>query len=319
MKMAFLVYDARSGSTLLAAMLNRISGIKVMPETNFPSRILDRGKKIFSDANEAINFLKMEPHFIESGIDCEELALKLRNEKKELNAKIIIENVIATYFNDEIKKNNSVAVIKCGEAIFHMETLQCYFPHAHFIHIYRDGRAVCASKIKTLSSWGRPFCNNIISNALNWKKRIEITDGFTGNMISVKYEDLVQKPNYVIEYICEQLHLPKQARQLCKDYNTYLKSIGKRQQHLHYNIGTPDPKKINQWKNYLSWKEIAIYENIARRELISKGYAIGDRADWSYFKYIKYMYFYLVSIIEFIFHILRSYLLNFQDAGAHWK
>ena len=71
MKLVFLIYDARSGSTLLAAMMNQLAGIKVMPETNFPSRLIvnSDSSRYSSDPDSIINFLKKEPHFEEVGFD----------------------------------------------------------------------------------------------------------------------------------------------------------------------------------------------------------------------------------------------------------
>ena len=59
---------------------------------------------------------------------------------------------------------------KTPSNLFFIDILSDMFPHAKFIHIVRDPRAV----VNSLNEF-RPFPNDSVINALNWRRQVNIT------------------------------------------------------------------------------------------------------------------------------------------------
>ncbi|HWW69344.1 MAG TPA: sulfotransferase [Duganella sp.] len=81
------------------------------------------------------------------------------------------------------------------------------WPHAHFIHIIRDGRDLAASHLKTVPDWGY---RTVAEAAYGWlevvtRPRLAAPDG---RYLEVRYEDLVARPRATIERMLDHLGLP---------------------------------------------------------------------------------------------------------------
>lgn len=301
MKFVFLIYDSRSGSTFLAALLDSVLGISVIPETDFINRILVARKGRFDQVNAQglIDFLRQEPHFGELKIDETRLLHFLEKSTEVETCKKVVEAIFETSLSGVDGENIYATVMKCGASIFHMQKLQEDFPSSCFLHIVRDGRAVCASKMRSDDSWGKKFDPNVIGNALHWKKRMKIVRSFTGNLIEVSYEGLVTDPKREIDRICDELSIPVGSRIQTNTLKEYSKKIGARQKHLHTNIGDPITSRISKWESDLNWYEVGVFEKIAGKQLVMNGYELKGTADWGAFRYIEFSFRFLWLYVDY--------------------
>ncbi|KKM66674.1 hypothetical protein LCGC14_1478760, partial [marine sediment metagenome] len=146
------------------------------------------------------------------------------------------------------------------------------FPDAKFINLIRDGRAV-ASSVMPLE-WGP---NTPATSARQWIESISI--GFVAQVanekkvITVKYEDLVEKPlkvlNRVLEFVCVDFRVDDE-RQLVLEPQFMSRAMREGQ---HKNVGRmPDPALSSNWRTKLSKEDIVQFEHYAGNVLEALGY-----------------------------------------------
>jgi len=101
--------------------------------------------------------------------------------------------------------------------VSHLPLIHRYFPHARVVHIVRDVRDYCLSINK---AWGK----NMVRAAQRWTDRIEMVrrEGavFGGQLIEVRYEDLLSDPEPVLRSICALVGLPFDDRMLTLSQET---------------------------------------------------------------------------------------------------
>ncbi|SFH81323.1 Sulfotransferase family protein [Tindallia magadiensis] len=79
------------------------------------------------------------------------------------------------------------------------------WPKAQFIHIVRDGRDVAASQMCDHSSWGYKNIEDAANGWVDLIKKARINTN--GQMLEIRYEDLINKPENSIEKILSFLSL----------------------------------------------------------------------------------------------------------------
>lgn len=294
-KLAFILYDSRSGSTLLASLLNRYKGMQVTLESAYVSRILEINKEsILKDVDQLVNYLYEEVQFVELNIDKVELTVALKASTEELTKKSVIEVITSLYFKEK-GSASKYWVIKHPPYNYLGELINM-FPDVKFIQIVRDGRGVFNSKKRTNSIKGYAMEDNTLMAALDWKWKIEKSRKFSDHVITIKYEDLIGNTEEALSDLMDELSLSKEERELTKEQTDYFHSIGKNQKRLHKNVERlPDVKNISKWKNELAPREIKLYSYINRKMLKEMNYEVPN------LNIFKVLPFYLYSFFELIF------------------
>lgn len=170
MKYAFLLYDSRSGSTLLSSLLNLFSGIVVTQESAFIPLVLEN----FSDetklnADGLIDLLYSEPQFCDWNIDKDLLHEKLSG-LGALNYQSVFDTIIDEYLRVREEAVPEILVVKGPRYEFHFNSLKSLYEQPFFINLIRDGRAVYNSKLNMVSVSGLKMSNNVFQSAFEWKK-----------------------------------------------------------------------------------------------------------------------------------------------------
>ena len=148
----------------------------------------------------------------------------------------------------------------------HISLLAKIFPHAKFLHIYRDGRDVA-------QSFNRRWKKNPYRTIYRWKEVLKFgrSQGLllgTTMFMEVKYEDLTEKPEQELKKICTFLNLEFHSA-VCRTY-------GSMHSERHMDPAKRTSSIIQnseKWKEYFSTKQIAALENIAGEYLLELGYA----------------------------------------------
>ncbi|MFC2062044.1 sulfotransferase [Elusimicrobiota bacterium] len=137
------------------------------------------------------------------------------------------------------KKGIKAVIDHTPYSILYCDFIKEMLPESKFIHIYRDPRDVAASFIQ--NKWGpeniekaAQWVRSIYERWENKKTKLE-----TGDYIEIKFEDFIEKPEYILEKTCEFIGVSYEK-----------KKIG------------PDLTKANigRWKNQLSRNELKIIE-----------------------------------------------------------
>ncbi len=272
MNIGFILYDGRSGSTLLASHLNDLEGVHVTLESDFPSRILGMQDDLFEKQNldSIYSLLINEVQFVELNISLE-----------------AIENCLSDKFEGLVSKKNMIECITrlCFDSyhedhfyvIKHAPTSQLknicqLFPKAKFIQIIRDPRGVYYSKKSSKTISGMPFTNNVIGSVKNWEFRLKLYANIS-NLISLRYEDLIEDLDKELQEILEFLEVNWPYKRNQK--STYFNQIGDRQKHLHTNVsGSIMTNNSTKWKDALSPYEIWVIEDMLRLHMNNLNYEL---------------------------------------------
>jgi hypothetical protein len=269
-----MVYDNRSGSTYLSALLDGVDDIGVTLESRLVFEVI-KGRKLYgkrSHIENMINRICTDPKFLEWAIDMEELLQRLCSKLPIKNDEFFY-NIIEMYF--KIQKPQSKYWIYKGCDPYFAKAVKDIFPYSKFLFIYRDGRAVFSSKKR---SRGKAMERDPIQAAKIWSRTINVMDSleFQDDIIMIKYEDLIEDTENEIQRIYAQIantH-PSAKTNVIINSKRYNSRIPGSQAHLHQNVSRPPLKsRINGWKNELSYAERYLYEKEACETLKQKGYS----------------------------------------------
>jgi hypothetical protein len=261
-KIIFLLYDSRSGSTYLSALLNRYRGISVSLESAFVSHIIEyRGVVKRENIDVIMAYLQKEVQFRELGLDLDMLKRSLSALEDTLTKKTLIQEIIRQYFSG--RAPDAACYIIKHPPFAYLSEVVCMFPDVWFLHIIRDGRAVFNSKKKTTSLSGNKMAVNPLKAAWDWQLKLKRAEQFEERTITVFYEDLIQNQEQAIQYILDDLHIPERGRAITREQSAYFHHIGSAQKELHRNVSkAPQPDNIHKWKRELSSAEIDVYNYI---------------------------------------------------------
>ncbi len=275
-RLAFLAYDNRSGSTLLAALLNQYSGVCVSQETGMVARIIEYNQplKTDSDIDRLLVWLEKEIQYRELNSPRHESREVLQRLARPIDKAALILALLELYFARR-QPDATVWVVKGPRLLIHRRTIEKLFPDHKLIHIIRDGRAVLCSKRRARSLNGRTMEPNLLKAALDWRRAIRgsVPDGT--RMAEVKFEELVSAPEQTLSRLLDFLGVAHHARRKTKSQASYAQLIGQHQRSLHDNVPCP-PKKERRasWREELDDVDITAYEIIAGKELESRAYPV---------------------------------------------
>ena len=305
--MIFLVYKARSGSTLLSSMLNTIDKVGVTIEDSIPGG-LGLIDKNYNNKNEIYDILLNDKKFKEWKIS------KSKIKKIVYNGQDVLQEMLSAYFNT---KKVEQYIYKCPGYIHYPKVLLDKYPNSKFIHIYRDPRAVYSSQNNNkISSDDKYFSTNPFTFSLVWKRAIKQSFIFNNNnrFINIKYEDLVEKPEKTLKAITKFIGV---EYKILKS-NDYYSNIPKNQRYLHKNIkDKPLSSRINAWEEKISINESNMIQILLKREMKILGY--NEKSYNSNFMFIFFFLKYFVShFLTYFSNIIlsllspKSFLLKFK-------
>lgn len=199
-KIAFLVYDSRSGSTLLSRELTAaFDNILVTQEIGFDT--------IFSGGEEALirhgwpkvlRQLYNGNEFLNFGVSYDSALRLFRDMDRQPGVYEGIHMLLRAYAELQGRADVDWVIVKNGSHIrYWRQILQYFGGESLFLHIVRDPRAVINSKLKTVRpyhqgevmAWG-----GVVPAALRWKSYVNsmYAAGTQGARVChIRYEDLI--------------------------------------------------------------------------------------------------------------------------------
>jgi len=204
---AFIVGADRSGTTLLRLIVNEHPLVAVPAETWFLIDLMDEfgvtGKLDGPQLTRAIEIVGKKRRWRNFHVSCDELRSRL-----EERPQISLEEFFDTLMSLEIAPTGKPRwVDKTPEYVLHIGRLVTVFPTAKFVHITRDGRDVFRSLRKQRWRGRTP-----LRIASYWAACIDagLAAGHTlgpGQMLSIRYEDLVLDMEATTRRVCRFLDL----------------------------------------------------------------------------------------------------------------
>lgn len=181
--------------------------------------------------------------------------------------KALIDRLHALYVR---KHGKQVWGQKTPRFIRHGHLLKSIYPHARFVHLLRDPRAVVNSLIRS---------NSHRSNAYFASKRwqhdvqtgLELKEDYPEDVLEVQYEELVSFPEETLRQICGFLGV--QFDSVMLDYHTGDPPGYKYYHSVPRVADPPDRDRIDAWRDCLSEAEISLIEAICGDTMDGLGYA----------------------------------------------
>jgi hypothetical protein len=306
-KIVFLLYDSRSGSTYLSALLNRYRSISVSLESGFASHIIEYSGVIDRENIDGIiTYLQKEVQFRELGLDLEALKRSLLEIENTLTKKALIQAIIQQYFSER-DPEAACYIIKHPPFAYLSEVISM-FPDVQFLHIIRDGRAVFNSKKKTTSLSGDKMTVNPLKAAWDWQLKLKKAEQFEERTTTIFYEDLIQHQDQTLQYILDNLPISEEERAITKKQSDYFHRIGRAQKGLHQNVSkSPQSDNIHKWKQELSNDEIDVYNYINQEYLQKYNYRIDQPiSNGAPFLYAVYLSKFIAEKVKNIVLLLRK-------------
>lgn len=278
----FVVGVERSGTTLLSMMLDRHSEIAIPYESKF---ITD----YYRDPSIRDSFARLEAR--------RELVARILSEPyvAAWDCKICVQDIDLTRCSDLASTVASIYgayARRRGKRIWgdkdpyyavDIDILNELFPGARYVHILRDGRDVAMS---TVRQWWGP--NDFISAIRHWRETVRLSEKMLRMLpahrsIEVRYEDLVVRPEPVLQDICSLLEVsfePPMASDFSRDAE---RKVGtERLQRHHAELRRPPGRHhVARWKRELPAADQAIAWEIAGTMLEAKGYERGCTRHWA--------------------------------------
>lgn len=271
----FLIYDNRSGSTYLSALINGFANIGVTLESSILFHLVS-GRKLFKSAEDIeilLRSLYSDSQFKDWNIPQTIIKNKLLSMLPITNFDILT-TIVQIYFDRE-KPEANCWLYKNGNPYI-VSKIAKISPYSKFIFLFRDGRAVFASKKRTIGLSGRYMENDPIRGAKIWIRYFRIIDKVLNkhSCLKIKYEDFIMNPESSLRkiYLFCCGHEPDD-KSVPLNTNSYFSKIPTSQIHMHKNVGAlPIRDRIYAWKSELSKEELYLYEKVAYRFLLKMGY-----------------------------------------------
>ncbi|MBT6843919.1 MAG: hypothetical protein HOA17_09035 [Candidatus Melainabacteria bacterium] len=210
----FVIGCPRSGTTLLASILNRHSQIASGPETHFfdfvSRRNINWKEFTLTGFTKLLAESRIQDFIQAAGISKEKL---IKNYKQDPQSKYQSKLEIDQFYKKEVfdllmnsfldQKAKSRFCENTPQHLYNIEEILTLYPQAKFVHLIRDGRDTTRSLMQM--PW-RP--KGLVNNARFWVRNLKevsrtINKLGTDSILEIRYEELVTKPEQSLELICD--------------------------------------------------------------------------------------------------------------------
>lgn len=273
-KFIFLMCSERSGSNFITKIMNnhsKVCGPSTKHIINPVARNYFRYQPFTSGSwerllEDILNLFKVSFSTWKADFELDEL-------KKNIPQADLSE-LFKYFFKKEAEANDKEYVfIKEIKLHEFYPFLKAYFPEIKFVYQVRDPRDMALSWKKSPSHKG-----GVVSAAKQWKNdqqqylKIHALENSCNNIVLVKYEDLVSKPEEKLTEILKVINLSFEPdmMDMTKDKLT---NKNAQQQKAWENLSKPVMKdNFNKWEKSLSANEIKYIEKICYFEMLQLGY-----------------------------------------------
>ncbi len=256
----FIVGCGRSGTTLLRRMLDRHSAVGVPLESLFlldylrcpPPRALHFADRMAEEYEVGEWQVHLDPDAL----------------KEAPSIRDAIERLHAAYLQKHGKQRWGQ---KTPRFVQYGNLLKRQWPEAKFVHVIRDPRAVVASLMTS-----EVHLSNALYGSKRWRRDVgaglALASAYPGDVLEVRYEDLVSRPAEVLKRVCAFLDLAfepamlEEPEPLRREYGRYYDQIHKMVERA------PDATRIEAWRKSLTPSQLQLIEEICSPLMGELGY-----------------------------------------------
>jgi len=300
LKILFLTYISRSGSTLLSNLLNQYDPILSCPEADILVK-----KLLYNPHDQIFNDKLFSNVINDQKFSCWNLTLNELEYLTNYYTHIELFLKILELYKNKTKPDAKIILFKSVELIDLVEVITNAIPALAtfwFLSLIRDCRGIFLSQKSTLIN-NRPMNDNPLITAYQWdsfvKKSIALEEE---NLIKIlKYEELVRHPNEKIDGLLKDVQLNEKLIKN-NDNKEYFDRLSQEQKHIHPLIITPpDPSRIDRWKFELNQTSTYLIESITDKSLKRMGYVVYVRSGkiWYYLSKLYYKLLILLKISRY--------------------
>jgi hypothetical protein len=269
----FIVGAPRSGTTLLAVLLDRHSNISIGPETQFYTEFIPRNwaNQKPESYEQLVDSALASKRIVDFGLDRDQL---LRHfmiyELSPANLLLSIMEVHA------IRNSKLHPGEKSPMHINYVPAILDQFPGAKVICVLRDGRDVVRSLLKV--PWAMPrnprrlhlFClrwNDAVEKTIHYERTLP-SDRF----MNVRFEDIIRQPRPALEKICDFIGEEFEPTQLETAQSSNIIPHWE-QKWKNKAEETLDIRRIEAWRKSSDQKQIWIMNSMMGTMLERMGYS----------------------------------------------
>ncbi len=322
-KIIFVSGASRSGTTMMCHILDQHSEIHDINELHvfgdlITSETLHQPLTVSEQHKLASAILQRDAHGIWAGdrplrdTAILQTVLERLGDQEVTAADVFEQSVFAV---GELKGTPSIAE-QTPRNVFFAEAILKAYPHAQFVHMVRDPRAVLASqkskwrlkflggdsipKLEVIRMWTNyhPITlSKLWSNANSLAKKHESHERFH----VIKFEKLLEAPELTLRNLCQSLGIEFQDKMLDIEH------IGSSHQHNKSPATGISNATVESWKKNLSSAEQLVSEKLCATTMSHYGYEPTEKKGWPILGL-------LVLLLKFPVHVIGVVLFNFKRA-----
>lgn len=256
----------RSGTTFLADIIGRFDRSLVVPESQFIADVLGR-RNDFLNIGEVKSYLAGSFRFRVWGVDISSVDIDDYSLNNIDNLRILFNQIVKAYAKKIDVLEFDVWVDHTPSNTWYSASLIELYPDANFIHIVRDGRAVCNSVLKL--DWGP---NTVTEAATWWAGRLSmglLSEVYLGDRcIRVYYESVIVNTHHTIVQLLEFLDMSNSSE---SKHNGF--TVPSYTSNQHKLVGSkPQSARIDGWRREMSKESIGTFEKSTFEMLPMLGY-----------------------------------------------
>ncbi len=159
-----------------------------------------------------------------------------------------------------------------------LDEVKRVFPDALIVNLVRDGRDVCLSLLSV------PFGPaNVWAAAHQWRDAVVAGDAasarYGDDVLTLRYEDLVSRPEIEVERICRFAGIPFEASMLEADADAQSRVAAGQEQWFAGLSESINVGSVGRWRTTMSRRDQALFTSIAGGALRRHGYDVPDSGD----------------------------------------
>ncbi|HVL90653.1 MAG TPA: sulfotransferase [Actinomycetota bacterium] len=268
----FVVGAARSGTTLLRAMLDAHPDLAVPGESHFIVRMLAT-RHVYEqpwgvDVHGYRRALARERYFAAWGLP----APDLRDALVRANPRSLEDAMRATFRAYARRQGKQRWGDKTPSYVLHVRAIAGSFPEARILHVIRDGRDVARSMVDL--GWAASHEDAVLRWAHRVRRGRKEGARLGERYVEVRYEDLVGDPIGTLTRLCVSLDLPfdPAMTQPHRRADEILATLANPEN--HQRIRRP-PSRVRDWRTEMDSESIRKIESVAGDLLTELGYELG--------------------------------------------
>jgi len=277
LNIVFMIYDSRSGSTLLARKLTEeVKGVAVTPEIGFDSLLRLHQDVLSRDgALHVVRELFKSGDYRNIGVEQAALEAALMDLPEPLTTLALIQLSLGMWHKATGQTATNIIVKNGTHAKYWRDILRIWQEAGRVIYVYRDPRAVINSKLRTprpyhdyeVMAWG-----GAMLAAWRWKRYSNLMrDAEEAGLktLNVQYEQFLANPALELARVSSFLAINAESSQSAGNYSIPLAEL---KIHKLVSGGAIKAERGEAWRRELSSFDCNAIESVCQAEMSRRGY-----------------------------------------------